>query len=88
MGGLEEPGWRGFALPRLLTRHTPFASSIVLGAAWALWHVPLFFAPAASQSGFPFVWYFVNALALSIVFTWLYLKSGGTCSWRSCCTRG
>jgi len=77
-GGQEEPGWRGFALPELLSRYTPFVSSMVLGAIWALWHLPLFFAPTATQSGFPFHWYFANALALSIIFTWLYLKTGGS----------
>lgn len=77
-GGQEEPGWRGFALPELLSRHTPFVSSMVLGVVWALWHLPLFFAPTATQSGFPFTWYFVNALALSTIFTWLYLKTGGS----------
>lgn len=77
-GGQEEPGWRGFALPELLSRYTPFVSSLVLGAIWALWHVPLFFAPAATQSTFPFEWYFVNTLALSMIFTWLFLKTGGS----------
>src|SRR4051812_33191997 len=37
----EEPGWRGFALPRSQRRHTPFVASLILAPIWALWHLPL-----------------------------------------------
>ena len=40
-GGNEEPGWRGFALPRLQERWTPVRATLLLGAVWALWHVPI-----------------------------------------------
>jgi membrane protease YdiL (CAAX protease family) len=40
-GGPEEPGWRGFALPRLQTRFSPVRATLVLGVLWALWHLPL-----------------------------------------------
>ena len=40
-GGNEEPGWRGFALPRLQARWTPVRATLLLGAVWALWHVPI-----------------------------------------------
>jgi uncharacterized protein len=42
-GGFEEPGWRGFALPRLEERHaSPIRATIVLAAFWGLWHLPLY----------------------------------------------
>ena len=32
-GGQEEPGWRGFALPRLEERHVPLVATLILGLA-------------------------------------------------------
>lgn len=37
----EEPGWRGFLLPRLQERFRPVRATWLLGLAWALWHYPL-----------------------------------------------
>jgi len=37
---VEELGWRGFALPRLLARHRALAASVILGTLHAIWHWP------------------------------------------------
>lgn len=45
----EEFGWRGYVQPRLRRYCGPLAVSAVLGAAWGLWHVPLFFLDGTGQ---------------------------------------
>ncbi|MFD4640772.1 CPBP family intramembrane glutamic endopeptidase [Lentzea sp. NPDC058436] len=48
----EEPGWRGTAYPRLLATTGGVQASLILGAAWATWHLPLFFVTGTVQSSF------------------------------------
>jgi membrane protease YdiL (CAAX protease family) len=47
LGGplFEEPGWRGFALPRLEAYFGPVRASLLLALLWTGWHLPLFFYP-------------------------------------------
>ncbi|WP_420028571.1 CPBP family intramembrane glutamic endopeptidase [Halorussus lipolyticus] len=40
-GGNEEPGWRGFALPKLQERYAPVPATLILGVVWAFCHLPL-----------------------------------------------
>jgi len=37
----EEPGWRGFVLPRLQQRYSELGASLILAPLWAVWHLPL-----------------------------------------------
>ncbi len=41
----EEPGWRGYALPRLEAARGPVQGSMVLAMLWVGWHTPMFFYP-------------------------------------------
>jgi uncharacterized protein len=40
----EEPGWRGWFLPKLRERFGPFAATLVLFPVWLCWHLPMFLA--------------------------------------------
>jgi membrane protease YdiL (CAAX protease family) len=73
----EEFGWRGFALPRLLRRRPPLAASLILGVIWGAWHLPTFFIPALPQSRLWFPLFVLNSMALSVIMTWLYLRTDG-----------
>jgi membrane protease YdiL (CAAX protease family) len=73
----EEFGWRGYALPRLLDRFDALSASLVLGAFWVIWHVPLFFIPGSPQAQIPFVPWAISVLALSIIYTWVHVHVGG-----------
>ncbi|WP_030228523.1 CPBP family intramembrane glutamic endopeptidase [Actinoalloteichus caeruleus] len=45
----EEPGWRGTAYPRMRASMSRFQVGLVLGAVWAVWHLPLFFIAGTVQ---------------------------------------
>ena len=45
----EELGWRGYALPRLVARFGPIVGTLILGIAWAFWHLPLFMIAGTPQ---------------------------------------
>lgn len=63
-GGFEEPGWRGFALPRLQARHTPVKATLILGLVWGVWHLPLYGLA------------FVGPIIFVFFYTWLYNRTG------------
>jgi membrane protease YdiL (CAAX protease family) len=74
---LEEPGWRGFLLPRLEQRFSPLLASLLGWLPWALWHAPLDFHQ-------PFRFTLLQYLLIRVVFlipitvilTWFYNRSG------------
>jgi uncharacterized protein len=82
----EEPGWRGFALPRLLSVQSPLGASISVGLVWAVWHFPLFWIPGTSyftlrtqMGSLPAMGLFaLSVIALSILFTYLFLRTNGS----------
>ena len=71
-GAWEEPGWRGYALPLLLRRHSALVGTAVLGVVWTLWHAPLFVTGLILWPDAAVVF------ALSFVFTAVYLRTGGS----------
>ncbi|MBN2304935.1 MAG: CPBP family intramembrane metalloprotease [Anaerolineae bacterium] len=76
----EELGWRGFALDHLLARRTFLAASLILGAIWSLWHLPLFFVRDSMyyEWGFGTIlfWLFlIRMTAFSVLFTWVYCRT-------------
>jgi membrane protease YdiL (CAAX protease family) len=74
----EEIGWRGFALPFLLSRVGPWRASIFLGTVWALWHLPLFYLPEMPQFGSPFLPFVAYTIGLSVILTVLAQKTKGS----------
>jgi membrane protease YdiL (CAAX protease family) len=85
-GSNEELGWRGFALPTLLSRMqaSPLTVALVLGFLWWAWHfpreVPDIVAgkvvwPSFIQGQFIFL---VLVVALSVGMTFFYHRTGGS----------
>jgi len=66
-GLVEEVGWTGFALPRMRARFGTFRGSLVLGAIWGVWHLPVVdFMGAASPHGAALMSFF-GAFVLVVV---------------------
>jgi membrane protease YdiL (CAAX protease family) len=74
----EEPGWRGFALPRLLERYSAVIASVIVGVLWGLWHLPLVFTEGLGLFGQPVWLLLADIVAKSILFTWVFLRTRGS----------
>ena len=74
----EEVGWRGYALPRIAQHLGLGGASLVLGAAWAAWHLPLFMLPDGGSTGQSFPAYLLQVMAMSVVSAYLYWKTDGS----------
>jgi uncharacterized protein len=72
----EEPGWRGFLLPRLQSSYTPLVASLIVGGIWASWHLPLLISDPSGQR--PPLQFIVLVVAQSAVFTWVYNSTRGS----------
>jgi uncharacterized protein len=70
MGLLIVASWRGFALPRLQARMNALAASVVLGLAWGLWHLPLWFMGFGWEE-MSFWLFTLNCVWFSIIATWV-----------------
>ncbi len=77
----EEPGWRGFALPRLERDRGPLVGTLILGIVWGAWHLPQFLVPEwAAQNGgsdtATIAAFLVLVMTLSPLLTWVYNHTG------------
>lgn len=73
----EELAWRGYALDRLQGRWNALVSSLILGALWTIWHLPLFFIEGTYQHGLgvgtqAFWLYMLDKVPQSLLMTWIY----------------
>jgi membrane protease YdiL (CAAX protease family) len=74
----EEPGWTGFAQPRLQRLYGPVAGGLLLGSLWALWHLPGFLIPSQDLTDIPprgtvldFVVFALALIGLRIIIIWI-----------------
>ncbi len=87
LGGafFEEPGWRGFALPRLQQRFGPLWGTLLLGVLWTFWHLPMFFVPGFNGAGtgivgisMAVVAFLIGTTAMAVIFTWVFNNTRGS----------
>ena len=72
----EEAGFSGYATDPMLARWTALGAGVLLGVAWAAWHVvPLL------QVGRPagwIAWWALGTVGHRVVMVWLYNNTGGS----------
>jgi uncharacterized protein len=71
-GAWEEPGWRGYALPKLQVGRSALLASLILGVVWAFWHLPLYVIGQLPLND-PLI-----IVGWTVVFTWLFNNTNGS----------
>src|SRR5215213_2570459 len=74
----EEPGWRGFALPRLQADRSPLLASLILAVLVTLWHLPLWVLPQFGASPNDILGDILGTLGVTLWYTWLFNHTGGS----------
>jgi membrane protease YdiL (CAAX protease family) len=68
----EEPGFRGYAVPRMRLRWSPLRTGCILGVIVAVWHLPLVAAGTLAPFGI------AVTFAITLVYVWLFNRTGGS----------
>jgi membrane protease YdiL (CAAX protease family) len=87
---LEEIGWRGLLVPKMI-HLTGFANTaLISGLIWAVWHYPLIIFTNVRLGNTPLVYslvcFTVFVIGMSFAAAWLRLKSGSL--WTACLLHG
>ena len=70
----EEPGWRGYALPRLQAAgRSPLVATVILALLVAGWHLPY-----AAAGQLPAIGVLVGAFGVQFWYAWLFNRTGGS----------
>ncbi|MFN8473966.1 MAG: type II CAAX endopeptidase family protein [Anaerolineae bacterium] len=80
----EEFGWRGFLLPRLQRRYSPFVSALLVGLVWGgFWHLYADYIGAFGNRGWwgaalTIIQAPILLTAYSVMLTWVYNHTRGS----------
>lgn len=74
----EEPGWRGYALPRMQTNQSSLRASLLLGFLWSMWHLPIWLTKGHPMQETFWVWSALGLVATTVLFTWVYNHTKGS----------
>jgi len=74
----EEPGWRGYALPRMQARTSSLGASLLLGFLWSVWHLPFWLTKGNPAQETFLGWSALGLVATTVLFTWVYNHTRGS----------
>ena len=77
---IEEVGWKGYCEDSIGAYMNWFWESMIFGALWSLWHLPLIFIQGTYQAGLMVnplyvLNFFISGIPLGFIITWVYLVS-------------
>jgi membrane protease YdiL (CAAX protease family) len=84
-GFVEELGWTGFAIPRLTARYGVLGTGLIVGPAWAAWHLlQMWWVGGTSSEALPLALFlplfFLSAVAIltayRVLMVWVYDRTG------------
>lgn len=85
---IEELGWRGYGEDAVGQYFNWFTESLIFGAVWACWHLPLFCIPGTYHAGLLAagralgagnlfaVNFLISVIPLDFLTTWVYVRNG------------
>jgi uncharacterized protein len=71
----EEAGWSGYVIDGLQRKWSALTSSIVVGVAWAAWHI-IPFVQAHHSSTWWVVWQCAGTVSLRVLMVWIFNNTG------------
>ena len=77
---IEEVGWKGYCEDSIGNYMNWFWESLIFGALWSCWHLPLIFIKGTYQAGLMVnplyvINFFISGIPLGYIITWVYLVS-------------
>lgn len=74
---MEELGWRGYALPRLLAHRSALLSALIIGIPWGIVHLGLIL-PGQMNAGTSWLGTILFLMGLSVILTWFFIHTRGS----------
>lgn len=70
----EEPGWRGFAQPRLQVRYGALTASIFIGLFWSTWHLWYVILPGglSNVTATDAAATYIRLTSTAVIYAWMY----------------
>jgi CAAX protease family protein len=84
-GFVEELGWTGFAIPRLMPRYSVLGTGLIVGPVWGAWHLlQMWWVGGTSSEALPLAiflpLFFLSAMAIltayRVLMVWVYDRTG------------
>jgi len=71
---MEEFGWRGYALPKLLAHRSALSAALLIGVSWGILHLGLTF-PGQMNAGTSQLATILFLVGTSVILTWLFVQT-------------